>query len=113
MDHLANHRAVLELAASGKLPKSIDDTSTVVSIHAVRDLVEAGYLSAIDASTMGGPEYLEPRITVAGREYLNELLRRAADASPAGRARRLGSRLLDGGIGVAVGLAIAWGSKYL
>jgi hypothetical protein len=42
-------------------------------VRIVRELVEAGHVAAIDASSMDGDCYLDPRITIAGREYLREL----------------------------------------
>ena len=112
MDYLAEHRQLLEAAASGTLPERIDESGSM-SVAVVRELVEAGLLQALDASSMDGAEYLDPRITVAGREYLNELDQRQSEASISGKARRLGLRLLDGLLGIAVGLLIAWGSKLL
>ena len=61
---------ILELAAEGKLPKQIDDKSEI-SVDSVRELIEAGYLNAIDATSFDGPAYLRIRITLQGREYLH------------------------------------------
>ena len=64
--------AILELADQGGLPKRIDGASDL-PVEMVRELVDAGHLKAIDASSFSGPAYLEARITLAGREYLAEL----------------------------------------
>lgn len=67
-----DHRTILEAAADGELPKEINDR-TEISVASVRELIEAGYLEAIDASSMDGPAYLDPRITYQGRLHLKEL----------------------------------------
>jgi hypothetical protein len=63
---------ILELAAEGYLPEKIDETSEI-SVDKVRELIEAGYLRAIDVSSLAGIAYSNPKITLPGREYLNEL----------------------------------------
>jgi hypothetical protein len=69
---MSEYRRVLELAAQGKLPPNIDD-STDPSASVVRELLEAGYLWAIDATSFSGPAFLNARITLPGREYLATL----------------------------------------
>jgi len=69
---MEEHRKVLELAEQGALPKTIDGTSHL-SVDVVRELIDAGCLKAIDASSTHGPAYLQPKITLAGREYLTQL----------------------------------------
>ena len=69
---MKEHMIVLELAAQGKLPDNIDSSSNV-SVAVVQELVDAGYLKAIDASSFDGVAYMEPRITLTGREYLAQL----------------------------------------
>lgn len=66
---LDEHLRILTLAARGELPHSIVENSPV-SVAIVRELVEAGLLHAIDASSFDGPEYLDARITMEGRQYL-------------------------------------------
>ena len=63
---------ILDLASQGKLPETVDSASSL-SVEAVQELVEAGYLKAIDGSSSDGIAYVEPKITLAGREYLNRL----------------------------------------
>jgi len=87
MDHLNDHRKILERAAASKLPARIDGDSRV-SLTAFRELYEQGLVDGADASDKDGDEFLEPRITLRGREYLNELERRAFDASTVGRLKR-------------------------
>ncbi len=69
---MGDHLRILELAARGALPDSIDETSEI-PVTIVRELLEAGYLKAVDASSMDGIAYLNPRITLAGREYMRQL----------------------------------------
>jgi hypothetical protein len=69
---MEQHYKILKLAADGNLPRKIDKTSGL-SVDIVRELIEAGYLKAIDASSYDGIKYLQTRITLSGREYLNEL----------------------------------------
>jgi hypothetical protein len=69
---MKQHLMILEMAAQGKLPDKIDTTSDL-SVTSVEQLVDAGYLTATDASSCDGAAYLEPKITLAGREYLDEL----------------------------------------
>ena len=109
MDHLAEHRRILELAASDQLPDRIDEDS-ILSVDVCRELYEQGLIEAADATTMDNVEYLRARITIAGPEYLSELQHRVTEASPAGRARRIGLRTLDWGLGILAGLLIAWGA---
>ncbi len=69
---MEQHLRILELGARGALPDSIDECSEL-PISIIRELVEAGYLAAIDASSKDGIAYLDPRITLTGREYLRQL----------------------------------------
>lgn len=63
--------SVLNAAARGGLPDRINERSDP-PFGLVRELVEAGLLTAIDASSHDGFEYLDPRITFSGREYLRQ-----------------------------------------
>jgi Predicted nucleotide-binding protein containing TIR-like domain len=70
------HRRLLELAARGQLPECIDEQSTP-EFNIYRELIEAKYLKAINVSShppAGGRAYLNPRITMRGREHLNRLM---------------------------------------
>lgn len=87
MDHLAEHRKILERAAANKLPDRIGEGSEL-SAEAFRELYEQGFVAAIDVSSDDGRAYLEPRATIAGREYLNELQRRESEKSAANRLKR-------------------------
>lgn len=75
------HLRVLELAARGALPDSIDESSEL-PVGIVRELVEEGYLAAIDTSSFDGIAYLEPRITLSGREYLRRLKLELSESEP-------------------------------
>ena len=64
--------SILRRAASDDLPDPAD-TRSGVDLVLFRELYEAGYIEAIDASSFDGPSYVSPRITLAGREYLTDL----------------------------------------
>lgn len=66
------HFKILQLASSKELPEKLDENSEF-SVGIVSELIDAGYLKAIDASSFGGKAYLHPKITLYGREYLKEL----------------------------------------
>ncbi len=66
------HFRILELAAACHLPKEID-ASSELSVDVVEELVEEGYLKAVDTSSLEGLEYSNPKITMPGREYLSKL----------------------------------------
>lgn len=87
MSGLQAHANVLELAAAGRLPNSIDDTSNV-SVEVVLELYEAGYLEAIDSSHLTGRKLERARITLAGREYLEHLRSQVANQSMPASIRR-------------------------
>ena len=74
-----DRQRILEIAARGQLPDSLSETSEF-PLEAVRELVEAGYLTAMDASSFDAVEYLDPRITIAGREYLRVLQARSNES---------------------------------
>jgi hypothetical protein len=69
---MKDHLKILEIAAENRLPERIDETSEF-QIEIVTELIDAGYLKAIDASSFDGIAYLQTKITLQGREYLNEL----------------------------------------
>ena len=71
-DKMEKYRRILELAAAGQLPESVDEQSTP-DFNIYRELIEANCLAAHNVSSHppGGRAYLEPRITLAGREYLS------------------------------------------
>jgi hypothetical protein len=75
---MKEHEHILRVADRGKLPERIDGASRL-SVSVVQELVEAGYLKAIDASSHDGVAYLDPKITLAGREYLAQLRERHED----------------------------------
>ena len=66
------HQRILEAAANEMLPDEIDESSEY-PISVVKELVETGFLDAADACSGDGDAYLEPRITLSGREYLESI----------------------------------------
>lgn len=69
---MGRHLKILEMAANDGLPESIDE-GTGLPLDIITELVEAGYLKAIDASSFEGIAYIAPKITLPGREYLERL----------------------------------------
>lgn len=67
-----DHFKILSLGAAKKLPDPLDDTFEY-SIDIVTELIDAGYLNALDVSSMGYDGYTNPKITLSGREYLKKL----------------------------------------
>lgn len=78
------HLLILRKAAAGTLPASIDAESTV-SVQGIQDLIASGHMEALDTPSLDRPAFLDPRITISGREYLRVLEERARAASPTGK----------------------------
>ena len=66
------HRLVLEDVVSGKLQGGVCD-QTYAHIREFIQLYEQRYISAINASGDTGLNYLEPKITFRGEQYLKSL----------------------------------------
>ena len=60
---------ILKLAQQKELPENLDSNSEL-DLNCVKDLVDYGFLQAIDISSKSGVGFMEPRITLAGVEYL-------------------------------------------
>lgn len=75
---MKEHIRILELASHDALPDQIDEGSDI-PVSLVRELVQAGYLTAIDATSFDGIAYIDLHITIPGREYLKLLQQREAD----------------------------------
>jgi len=101
---MKEHAHVLNQAARGELPASVDSAS-YPAVTVVQELIEAGYLTAIDASSHDGVAYLNPRITMAGREYLAQL--REKPEGKHMKAKKLKDRSLDLAAAISGG-ATAW-----
>lgn len=63
------HLNILEAAEKGELPETLDSSSGI-NIDIFQELYESGLVKAIDASSFGGAVYINPKITMEGREYL-------------------------------------------
>ena len=98
---------ILRQAADGTLPARIDSESPV-PVQAVRDLRSSGYLEAIDASSLGGPAFLDSRITITGREYLRVLEERTHAASLFGKASRHLPTVVKWVFGIVAALVVAF-----
>lgn len=69
---MEDHKRILEMASKDELPEQIDESSGL-SVKIVSELIDAGYLKAIDATSFDGVAFLQTKITLPGREYLNTL----------------------------------------
>jgi hypothetical protein len=101
------HLQILRLAAAGTLPSSIDSGSGV-SVQAVQDLISSGYMEAIDTSSLDGTAFLDPRLTIYGREYFRVLEDRAHAASLTGKTRKHLPVMLKWVFGISAALIVAF-----
>jgi hypothetical protein len=69
---MEKHKYILEKLSNSELPEEINYANFPL-ITIFKELYEGKLVSAIDASDLGGSIYLEPRITLLGREYLAKL----------------------------------------
>lgn len=89
---MKEHERILDLAARDKLPERIDSASCP-SPDVAQELIDAGYLKAIDASSNAGVAFLNPKITLAGREYLAQLREKPEEEQM--KEKKLNNRPLD------------------
>jgi hypothetical protein len=61
--------SILKLAQDQKLPENLKSDSGL-NLDCIKDLIERGYIQAIDISSKSGVGFMEPKITIAGVEYL-------------------------------------------
>lgn len=106
------HLQILRQAAAGALPNNVDSESSI-SVQALQDLISAGHMEAIDASSFDGPAFLDPRITIDGREYLRVLEERAQAASFTGKASKHLPAVLKWVFGIVAALIVAALTKLL
>ena len=106
------HLEILRLAAAGTLPHRVEPGSNISS-DVIGELVGSGYLTAIDASSFDGPSFLDPRITVAGREYLRTLEERRKAESLSGKARKLSPAVVKWVLGIVAAIVAAVVAAYL
>jgi len=71
---MKSYEKILKLAINGELPKNISEDD-FPDIDIFVELYNRGFIDAIDASTLDGKAYLNPKITFEGREYYNSLYR--------------------------------------
>jgi len=69
---MKRYEKILRLAIDGKLPKNISEDN-FPDIDIFVELYQRGFVDAIDASSLDGRVYLNPKITFDGREYFNGL----------------------------------------
>lgn len=69
---MEEHRSILHVAEAGQLPNTVDESSDF-DMDVFEELIQSGLIGGTDACSDDGRCYLEPRITLAGREYLANL----------------------------------------
>lgn len=69
---MEEHQRILEDLISNRFPQGINEQS-FSSIEIFKELYDRGFITAKDASADKGRAYLEPKITLSGREYLSKL----------------------------------------
>jgi hypothetical protein len=66
------HAKILKLAMDSKLPNNISKAN-FPELDIFEELYDQGLIKAIDSSTLDGKAYLNPRITLQGRAYFENL----------------------------------------
>lgn len=74
---MKSYEKLLKLAIDGELPKNISEDD-FPDIDIFVELYNRGFIDAIDASTLDGKAYLNPKITFEGREHYDSLERTTA-----------------------------------
>ncbi|HCN3812097.1 TPA: hypothetical protein N6S97_005029, partial [Escherichia coli] len=69
---MEQHKMILQALASGSFGNFIDESSDM-DINIFEELLSSGMVTAIDGCADDGRAYLEPKITLRGREFLNQL----------------------------------------
>ncbi|ECH8973051.1 hypothetical protein QF32_09010 [Salmonella enterica subsp. enterica] len=69
---MEQHKTILQALANGSFGNFINESSDM-DINIFEELLSSGMVTAIDACTFDGKEYLDPKITLRGREFLNQL----------------------------------------
>lgn len=65
------HKQILRNLVDKKFPKNID-SENFPEINIFRELYERGLVAAIDARNFNGERFLETRITMEGRQFLDD-----------------------------------------
>jgi hypothetical protein len=105
---MQRHFEILKSAQAERLPARVDEHSAV-ELTILKELVDAGLLSATDATSFDGPAYLNPAITLEGREYLRNL-EAERSPSPSRKFRGLAQNNWVLASFIAIGGIIAWAS---
>lgn len=75
------HRKILQDILSKNFPDYIDHAN-FPQIDIFKELYEQGFVKAIDASSVDGDCYSDPRITMAGRKFLAEAEKNSITSPP-------------------------------
>jgi hypothetical protein len=101
---------ILRRASKEGLPDQVGPEDTLDTIGIYAELVDAGYLTgSVTLNAVGRPcNVCGARITISGREHLEQLEKERAEKSSLAVARKSGLRLLQWFIAIATALIIAW-----
>lgn len=66
---MKDHADILRILINNGCIERVDG-STDIDVSLVKELYEGGLVQAIDASTLDGPEYLDVKPNLKGREWL-------------------------------------------
>lgn len=69
---MEEHRSILLAAEAGQLPNTVDESSDI-NMDVFEELIQSGLIDGADACSDDGRCYLDPKITLVGREYLENL----------------------------------------
>ncbi|MCW8925690.1 MAG: hypothetical protein OQJ84_05480 [Xanthomonadales bacterium] len=67
---MEEHTTILRQLLNEELSRDVDESSVDMDIF--EELIDAGFISAINVCSDDGRGYLEPKITFNGRQYLQE-----------------------------------------
>lgn len=98
---------ILKLAEKNELPERIGKDS-IISIDLIKELVNSGYLDAIDASSFDGASFIKPKITLEGREYLLELENNLKKNTILVKLTNLSMPIVKWVFGIAATVIAAW-----
>ena len=85
-----------------------------IPVDIFKELFEQKLVTGIDVSTLNeGPGYMNPEITLKGREYLNDLNQRREERSLKGRVKKFDWLFLGWLGGIVSAVLVAWVGKFL
>ncbi|PHI32239.1 hypothetical protein [Budvicia aquatica] len=77
---MEKHKAILQALANSSLGDFINESSDM-DINIFEELYSSGMVTAIASRADDGKEYLDPKITLRGREFLTQLLAKPKESA--------------------------------